>query len=194
MEILSIALASLSLLISGVTAWLTLLQKGTIKMTQPMLVAFAFENSAPKVFFRTLLYSTSRRGQRIESMYVKVRGPGTQHNFTTWGYTEDGSLELGSGLYVGHEGVSSYHHFLLPHDTTFEFLPGDYVLEMYASLVNKNRPIPLSKIELRLTNDQSQAIRGDRAVAVFYEWRPDSRSFSSRVDSRPRSLGMMHRQ
>jgi hypothetical protein len=55
-------------------------------------------------------------------------------------YGED-SLARGSGLYVGENGVVCDHHFLLPDDgTKFDFLRGEYKLEVYASLV-KNQDL-----------------------------------------------------
>jgi hypothetical protein len=48
-----------SLLVSMTVAWLTLMRRGTLHMTQPVQIAFVFEDGRAKVFLRTLLYATS---------------------------------------------------------------------------------------------------------------------------------------
>lgn len=91
-------------------------------MTRPTVVFFGpdgrrGDGEAPrlKVFLRTLLYSTARRGQTLESMHVNLRRAESTQNFSIWVYGDD-RLARGSGLYVGHDGVACNHHFLLPED------------------------------------------------------------------------------
>lgn len=62
--------------ISASTAWLTLFQHGTVKMTQPTVIFFGTDGPArsseippPKVFLRSLLYSTSKRGRIVEKAH-----------------------------------------------------------------------------------------------------------------------------
>ena len=136
----------LAVAISVATAWLTLFRRGTVRMTQPTTIYFGADASAspsPKVYLRTLLYSTAKRGQIIESMFVRLRRGESIQTFNIWVYGE-GSLARGSGLYVGENGVTCNHHFLLPADgTKFEFLPGEYKVEVYASLVAVKQPLLL---------------------------------------------------
>ena len=75
----SITISTLALAVSGVTAWLTLFRRGMVKMTQPTIIHFGSDSSrsadeppTPKVYLRTLLFSTSKRGRVIESMYVAL--------------------------------------------------------------------------------------------------------------------------
>src|SRR5205085_1280179 len=107
-------------------AWLTLFRRGIVKMTQPTVIFFGPDmGSEPKVFLRTLFYSTARRGQIVESMFVRVRRFESSQTFNIWVYG-DKSLTRGSGLYVGQEGVTCNHHFLLPKDVAqYEFLAGE---------------------------------------------------------------------
>lgn len=121
-ESLSFAVSVLALAISIVTAWLTLFRRGELKMTQPTVVFLGPDGGAPnegpprlKVFLRTLLFSTSVRGQIVESMHVNVQRGETRQNFSIWVYG-DKQLSRGSGLHVGPEGVACNHHFLLPED------------------------------------------------------------------------------
>lgn len=55
MEAASIVISLLALGVSGLTAWLTLFRRGTIRMTQPTLVFFGPDGpgGGPKVFLRT---------------------------------------------------------------------------------------------------------------------------------------------
>jgi len=39
-------------------------------MTRPNIIAFVYEDSKPEIFLRCLLFSTARRGNIIENMYV----------------------------------------------------------------------------------------------------------------------------
>ncbi len=130
-----------ALVISAVTAWLTLLRRGTVRMTKPTVMFFGPDGgphngapAKPKVFLRSLVYSTGKRGHIIESMFVTLRRGETRQTFNIWVYDQNG-LARGSGVYVGDTGVVCNHHFLLPTDgTRFEFLAGDYQVDVYAAL------------------------------------------------------------
>ena len=123
-------------------------------MTRPTAIYFGADGSvdrSPKVYLRTLLYSTAKRGQIVESMFVKLRRGESVQTFNIWVYGE-ASLARGSGLYVGENGVTCDHHFLLPSDgTQFEFLPGEYRVEVYASLVGRKQPLLLSVTGLSMS-------------------------------------------
>jgi hypothetical protein len=66
MTAVTIVIATLSLCISLLTAWLTLFRRGRLQMTKPAVVFFGFDNvpkTTAKIFLRALLYSTAiRRG------------------------------------------------------------------------------------------------------------------------------------
>jgi len=183
---LSLILSTVSLTISGITAWLTLFRRGTVEMTQPTVIFFGpdGDDGPPKIFLRTLLFSTAKRGQVLENMYIKLhRGESTQ-TFNIWVYG-DQSIVRGSGLHVGEEGASYNHHFLLPKDgTRYEFLPGEYTIEIFASLVNRHRPSMLHKVTLTLTQEQATAIK-DKHAGVYFDWGPDSMTYQSHVDEHP---------
>jgi hypothetical protein len=73
-EITSIVISVIALAISATTAWLTLFRKGMVKMTQPTVIFFGPDGlgGTPKIFLRTLLYSTSKRGQMVENMFREI--------------------------------------------------------------------------------------------------------------------------
>jgi hypothetical protein len=145
---LSITISALALAVSTVTAWLTLFRRGTVKMTQPTVIFFGpdtprshQDTPLPKVYLRTLLFSTSKRGRVIESMHVALSRNETHQNFNIWVYGERGRLVRGSGLFVGETGVAADHHFLTPRDgSSFRFTEGHYRLEVFAHLLGDKSP------------------------------------------------------
>jgi hypothetical protein len=187
MQNAGLLIAVMALVISGVTAWLTLFRRGTIRMTQPTLLFFGPDGAGgpPKVFLRTLLYSTAKRGQIIENMFVRLRRGETVQNFNIWAYG-DGPLARGSGLFVGENGVTCNHHFLVPKDgTNFEFGAGDYIVEACASLVGATRPVLLHRTALTVLKDHADAMK-TKGAGVFFDWGPDSRAYHAHVDERPK--------
>jgi len=184
-EIIAITIAVLSLLLSAVIAWLTLLRKGTVRMTKPAMVFFGYDpEGMAKVFLRTLLYSTSRRNHVVESMFVKVKRGESVQNFNLWIYGDD-FLARGSGVNVGPDGLTCNHHFLTPKDgTAYDFLSGDYIVEVYASLVGPKYPILLSTVALTLSTEHANALK-NRNVGVFFDWGPDSQIYQAHLDIRP---------
>ena len=185
-EIIAIFISCLALIISAITAWLTLLQKGTVRMTQPTVIYFGPDGSigAPsKIFLRTLLYCTAKRGRIIENMYVKIKRGESVQNFNIWVYG-DNLLARGSGLFVGENGITCNHHFLLPKDgTQFEFFSGEYTVEVYATLVGQRKSLLMSKIELFLNEIHSLSM-GKKKIGVYFDWGPDSGKYYSHVDER----------
>ncbi len=139
---------------------------------------FFFVRSAiprAKVYLRSLLYSTSKRGRIVENMFVRLRRLESSQTFNIWAHGED-SLTRGSGLYVGETGVLCNHHFLLPTgETAFAFLPGDYILAVYVSLVGDTKPlllfIPLSTEHFLYPAAGHQCKRGARRMTAGWCWR-----------------------
>jgi hypothetical protein len=178
-------IAVVALGVSALTMWLTLLRKGHIRMTQPTTFFFGPDGPKghPKVYLRTLFYSTGKRGQIVESMFVKLRRHESVQTFNIWVYGDD-RLVRGSGIYVGYEGMTCNHHFLLPKDGTgYEFLPGDYTVEIYAALLH-SKPKLLSEYHLALSEQQSETIR-KKGIGVFFDWGPDSSKYHAHIDDRP---------
>lgn len=141
-EWIALGISSLALVVSAVTVWLTLCRSGNLRMAQPTVVFFGpdggrgqGEDPRLKVFLRTLLYSTSRRGQTLESMHVNLQRPESEQNVSIWAYGDDG-LARGSGLHVGADGVAWNHHLLLPEDgAAFRLRSVQYTVRVYAKRV-----------------------------------------------------------
>ena len=198
---LSIAVSSLALGLSSVTAWLTLFRRGTIKMTQPTVIFFGLDVPwageqipPPKVYLRTLLFSTSKRGRVIECMYVALSRNETRQNFNVWVYGDE-KLVRGSGLFVGETGVVANHHFLTPRDeNAFRFTEGRYTLEVFARLLGDSTHTRLFSQTLEISKETAAALaRGtpskedaNRSLAgLYFDWGPDSSRYLSYVQERP---------
>jgi len=184
-----VAVSSLSLVVSLSTLWLTLLRRGTVKMTLPTTVFFGPDGGEaprlPKVYFRALLYSTGKRGHIIESMSVRLRRGESSQVFNIWVHGERHQLVRGSGLYVGSEGVASTHHFLLPKDgTSYQFLPGTYNLEVFATLVGRSKPLVLRRIRLDLADALAGQINAD--AGVYFDWGAESQQYQAHAEAKRR--------
>lgn len=173
MEFVSIPISIVSLAVSLGTFWLAFIDRGKLKMTRPTIVFFGYDmvpRATPKVFLRTLLYSTANRGQVIEGMFVKVRYGGSEQVFSFWGYGETEKLTPGSGLHVSKTGFAANHHLVLSvHETEYRFKPGDYDIDVFASVVGRRAAIHLSTIRLSLKPDLAAALT--RHEGVLFERR-----------------------
>ncbi|MBI3320151.1 MAG: hypothetical protein HYZ89_06155 [Candidatus Omnitrophica bacterium] len=187
-SLISIVIAALALVISALTAWFSLFHRGTIRMTQPTIIFFGPDgvSGPPKLFLRTLLFSTARKGQIVENMYVKLHRGESVQNFNSWVYGDNKeSLARGSGLFVGREGIASNHHFLLPKDgTTYEFLQGKYVIKVFALLLGRKSPDLLFVQALTLSAGFATELNKEKS-GVYFDWGPDSRSYHAHLDQNP---------
>jgi hypothetical protein len=191
---LSLAISTLSLVISATTAWLTLFRRGTVKMTQPTVIFFGpdtprlhEDTPLPKVYLRTLLFATSERGRVIESMHVSLSRNEMHQNFNIWVYGEREKLVRGSGLFVGETGISANHHFLAPEDAkSFSFVEGHYKLEVFAHILGDFKPSRLFSQELDISRDIATALE-EKSAGLYFDWGPDSSRYLPHVEKRPPS-------
>lgn len=185
--LVSIIIAILALIVSAMTLWLSFLYRGTIKMTQPTIFFFSPDGSSgpPKIFLRTLLFSTAKKGRILENMYVKLQRGESLQNFNIWVYGEKDNLYRGSGLFVGNEGIPCNHHFLLPKDgTKYNFLPGEYRIDVFGSLLGEKYPKLFFTQKLFLSKESADEINNEKS-GVFFDWGPDSKSYHSHLDKNP---------
>ena len=187
---ISATISVLALSVSAVTAWLTLFRRGTVKMTQPTVIFFGpdsgqdNESPKPKVYLRTLLFATSRRGRVIESMYVALSRNETRQNFNIWVYGNE-KLARGSGLFVGWTGVEANHHFLVPRDgSTFHFTEGRYRMDVFAKLLGDRSQILLFSQILEIPRETAALLEKPDA-GLYFDWGPDSSRYLQYVDRRP---------
>jgi len=186
----SLVVSVLALTVSALTAWATLLRRGTVRMTQPTVVYFGPDAAPkfngpppPKIFLRTLLFSTGKRGRMIESMHVKVTRNESVQNFNIWVYGND-RLERGSGLFVGEQGISANHHFLTPKDGgSFSFVAGRYKIELFAKMLGGRTDTALWSHTFDISEEHERAMR-DEMSGLYFDWGPDSRSYLPHVEAK----------
>lgn len=187
---IALTVSALSLVISGVTAWLTLFRRGNVRMTQPTQIYFGPDSPRPggktpipKIYLRALLFSTSKRGRVIESMHASLERSETRQNFHIWVHGND-KLVRGSGLYVGETGVAANHHFLAPEDgSAFRFTADRYVLRVYARLLGDAAHVMLFSQELDITQPLASQLE-EPGTGLYFDWGPDSARYLPHVEHR----------
>ncbi len=191
-SLLALVVSILALAVSALTAWLTLLRKGEIRMTQPTVIYFGPDGGSKslgppeKIFLRTLLYSTGKRGQIIENMFVRLHREETRQNFNIWVYG-DKDLNRGSGLFVSDTGLAANHHFLLPPDgTSFQFSAGRYVLEVFVTNVGTRTPRLLYTVNLEITAENHKAL-SQPGHGLYFDWGPDAGHYLAHVRPPPQT-------
>jgi hypothetical protein len=160
-------------------------------MTQPTVIFFGPDTPrsqsaepSPKVYLRTLLFATAKRGRIIESLHVAIARNETHQNFNIWVYGNE-KLVRGSGMFVGETGVEANHHFLVPRDaSSFRFVEGQYQLEVFAHLLGDRKRIRLFAQTLTLSQEIAAKLTAAN-VGVYFDWGPDSSRYIPHVEDRP---------
>jgi len=187
MNNISIIISLTALTISALTFWLTRIKKGIVRMTRPTIIFFGPDGRGEKhnkVFIRTLLYSTSDRGQYIQNMFIRLQRGESVQDFNVWVYDDKG-LERGSGLFINKSGIACNHHFLLPKDGgSYSFLSGDYVLQVYVETVDENSK-KIFEQKLHLTKEQQDEML-IKKVGTYFDWAPNTQSYFSHIDHNPK--------
>ena len=186
MNYLSLVISLIALTISGATFWLTRIRKGIVRMTRPTVIFFGPDGGGQahkKIFIRTLLYSTSEKGQYVQNMFVRLQRGESVQNFNVWVYDNNG-LVRGSGLYISKQGIACNHHFLLPKDgTNYDFLAGDYLVQIFVEPV-QDKPRKIFEQRLVLSKSQEDEMI-DKKVGTYFDWAPNTQNYHSHVDSIP---------
>ena len=190
---LSLVLSAGALAVSATTAWLTLLRPGRLRATRPTLFYFGPDGTAHdhryrgplKIYVRTLLYSTSKRGIVVENMYATVRRGDVAQDFNRWVYRHNGQLSRGSGLYVSQEGIALDHHFLLPHgNVEFAFSGGRYVVDVYAVVLGRTKPKLIQSVTAELPDAVASEVDRDSG-GIMFNWQPDQANYA--IETQPTS-------
>lgn len=184
------AISVLALVVSSITAWLTLFRVGAVKMTQPTVIFFGPDKprerggtAAPKVYLRTLLFCTAKRGRVIESMHVTLARNEASQTFNVWVHGDE-RLVRGSGLFVGETGVAANHHFLAPpNGTSFHFIEGAYRLDVFAKMVGEPKSKRLFSQRLDISRDVATALM-EPLFGVYFDWGPESGAYLPHVAKR----------
>jgi len=157
-------------------------------MTRPTVIFFGpdgRDKSRPKVFLRTLLFSSSKRGRIVESMYVSLLCEDASQNFTIWTYGERNQLVRGSGLFIPESGVEANHHFLMHEgESPFAFIPGRYRMDVYAHLLGDRKQKLLFSQLLDVSSEEADVL-GASDIGLYFDWTPEKMRYVSHVDRRP---------
>ena len=194
-SIVALTISALALLISAGTAWLTLIRRGTIKMTQPTVFFFGPDGRSPsgpaappKIFLRALLFSTSKRGRIVENMYVNLSCDEYYQEFNVWAYGATNELVRGSGVFVGDTGVEANHHFLIPRNAgSFRFRSGQYRVDVYAQLLGDRKKKLLFSQALEIASDAAKALENADS-GLYFDWAPDLSRYVSHIHKGPHSF------
>ena len=188
MEYVAPVVSIVALAVSLFTLWFSVIRRGRVCSTHPSFVAFRYDfvgKKVPqaKIFLRSLLYSTGKRGHVVESLFLRVAEGRRRAEFSFWGHG-DKDLVRGSGLFVPESGVATNHHFNpIDADELFLFSGGTYSLELVAKLVGRKRVTSLWKVTLEMPErafDKSIA----RETAIFFSWSPEQGRYIASVEKR----------
>jgi hypothetical protein len=178
----SSVLSGISLVVSVTVAWLTLIRRGKLRMTQPVQIAFAYgKETNAKIFLRTLLYATGKRGHVIESLYLKVKQQDTTLPFAFWTYGEREALTVAGGLKITEEGVAYDHHFQKISGYSY-FEEGEFQISVYARVVGKASPLRLGTFKVVLTRDGAMLMHLRRGA--LFTWNPETQEYDASFDER----------
>jgi hypothetical protein len=194
LSIIAIFLSTIGVFISSITFWILYLHKGTVKITKPRLISLGYERHddcrTPKVFIRSLLYSTSHKGTVVENMRVKVSGCNNSEDFGLWAYGVE-KLLVGSGLFISKEGKDYNHHFVpIAFSSDFEFSAGEIKLEIYASIARHKKDKLLYSITLLLTKEHEDSFNDGEMI--IFNWNSALNKYEACVSkSNTAKLGML---
>lgn len=182
-----------ALLVSLFTAWFTIFRRGSVESTHPSFISLSYDfvSGKPpwaKVFLRVLLFSTGKRGQVVESLFLRVREGSRSCEFSFWGYG-DRDLVRGSGLFIPESGIATNHHFNPIHrEPLFLFSAGTYTLELVAKLLGCPSVVSLCTVTLDLPSSPfGSSIHAD--TAVYFNWSPEAQRYLSSIENR---AGFLH--
>lgn len=188
MQIISSVVAIIALAVSLFTLWYTILRRGSVCSTHSTFIALRYDfvdKPVPqaKIFLRTLLFSTGKRGLVVENLFLRISEGTRSEEFSFWGYGER-DLVRGSGIFVPEAGVVTYHHFNPLHtEKLFRFTQGRYTLELVAKVVAKKSLVSLRTIELDVPSGAyDTSIPRDRAI--YFNWSPEERRYIASIEKR----------
>jgi hypothetical protein len=171
-------LSGMAVIISFTVLWLTHLRRGMVKMTQPSLVAFVFDNNSPKICLQTLLFSTSYKGNVIENMWIKLQNNKQCHCFTLWAYRGKGAeIIKGSGLFISRDGIPTMHYFLL---NAFKggdiFMEGNIRLQVYCDIINHKSKVLLGEVDLSFNKEHIPMLQN--SSGILFDWDPTAKKYT----------------
>ncbi len=184
---LSLAISGVSFLLASFALWVAQFNRGRLKMTQPTLLCLKRDtpSNQPKIFLRTLLFTTGFKGIVIQSILLKVHNRLGTYLFDFWGHTEGGKLTLGSGLFVGPTGIACDHHFNPRRGSDFQYVDGAYRIEIVAVLVGRPQPIKLMEVVFTVDDWNAAQLLQIEDISLWLVWNADERGYDQNIEHPP---------
>lgn len=195
---ISIVISLVALGIAATTLWLTHFQRGELLLSQPTIFFFGWDigdRTVAKITFRSVLFCTSERGLVLENLYLRVVNQSGSFVFSFWGYDDGKGMVRGSGVYVGETGIAAYHHFTPGvDDNDFEFVVGEYSVEVWAKIFNSKDAVLLGSYSFEVEDDKqiAEALSHSQR-GVIWDWMPDNRRYVAVPNSGKRSARTLNR-
>jgi hypothetical protein len=189
-DLLTLTIAVVALGLSAVGLWLAEFRRGRVLLSKPTIFFFGWDvngtEDTPKILLRSALFSTGRRGHIVENLYTIVTNANGKTTFPFWGYDAGNSMVRGSGLFVGPEGHSAYHHFNpLPDDESFSYVPGTCSVEIWAEVVGTKKSVLLGRYGFDLPSGPVSTALMHHEGGVLWTWSPIEKRYVPEISPRP---------
>jgi hypothetical protein len=189
-NLLTLGLASAAFFLSCFNLWASQFRRGRVLLTQPTIFFFGWDRNkdidAPKIMFRSALFSSGSRGRLIENLSATVRTEDGEFEFSFWGYDEGKGMVRGSGIFVGSNGFVAYHHFNpISDEHAFAYTGKKYEIEIFAKLFNQSRGTLLGKYQLDLNDSAAEIGLAHGEGGVMWNWSPNEKRYCSAYSERP---------
>jgi hypothetical protein len=116
-------------------------------------------------------------------MFARLHRNESAQTFGVWVVGKSGDLRRGAGVAVRQDGSALDHHFLLPRDgTTYQFLAGEYKLDLFAIVVGRSKPHRLASIVLSVSDSQADRLRDDKTAGLYFDWSPETGRYHGHID------------
>jgi hypothetical protein len=190
----SVIISAFALLVSFANYYSSNLKVGQILMTKPTIFFFGWDNvpgPTPKIFMRSLLFSTSSSGRVLENLYLKISTPTGKVLFSFWGHTQGqpNSLSKGSGLFVGKEGFLADHHFNPDPSKPIQdpYTIGNYEIEVYGRQFGDSVERKLGRYSLHLDEGLAQVL-AQKNDGVLWSLNPQDNKYFPETRNRDQGI------
>ena len=187
LSVTTLLVSLLAVFISAIALYRASFHRGRLRMTQPTPILLSRDSRGlPKVSMMTMLFTTGNQGNIIESMYTVIRRGSTVLALPQWSYS-GGNKPGSAGLHVPSAGISLQHEFVgAPDSSDFQFAPGDYLVETFASpLTTKRGPVRLDRAALTIP----AGVNVHNATGVMFTWLPSEKRYSPESISPTQGIG-----
>ncbi|MBS1994119.1 MAG: hypothetical protein JSS83_26595 [Cyanobacteria bacterium SZAS LIN-3] len=177
-----LGVSTMAFVLSVFTAWFGMFHRGRLCMIRPSAIVLMHDReNRPRLFVRSLLYSTGNRGRVIRSLYLTLRRGETVQTFSIFDGGLHHTLKDGAGLIVFPSGAYLSHIFKTNESTSFEFWSGAYKIEILAEVVDLDAPVHLFETNLIITKSQASALQ-ENGTSLFFEWGPGFYTYHSYIN------------